>query len=411
MAKWLVDSVRQNFAPLIFRLAIVMVAIAILPIANADASRYKRIAYGGWKGGIYINDKTGEFSHCAVSADYKSGITLLFSVTRSSNWQVGFSKKTWNLKVGSKYNVRYQVDRHKVFSGKARAATKKLAVIKLPATARLFNQMRRGRVLLVKAGDDLLKFNLTGTKRMLARLLRCSKRNKYLVVNRSLSSNSTGSSDDNPFSSGSNNSGTNNSGTTAQNPPPKKSRAVSAAHRQEAQQWFRNTLANNLASSGATYRVIKNEGKAARLYKRNAIVWRVGQRTGIIGSMRIITSRPPSALSNRVLANEARICKGDFASKFLKDEVVSSKPIVRLITSCNLSSGKQWNAYYAIGERPGGGSYVVTLLSSKATADAVLQAGDRVSGSMQIVSTTTSRQDVDEDDLPVREDDGKVVTY
>lgn len=405
MAKWQANHVRQSIASLVLRLMMVAVAMILLPVVNADASRYKRIVYGTWKGGIYINDKTGEFSHCAVSANYKSGITLLFSVTRTTNWQVGFSKKSWKLKVGNKFNVRYQVDRHKVFRGTARAATKKLAIIKLPATAQLFNQMRRGRVLLVKAGDDLLKFNLTGTKKMLSRLLRCAKRNKHLVVNRSLSSNSTGSGDDNPFSSGSNT-------TKAQNPPPAKRRVISAAHRQEAHEWFRNTLANNLASSGVAHRVVKNEGKAKRLYKKYAIVWRVGNRTGIVGSLRIISTRQPSALSNRVLANEARICKGDFASKFLKDDVVSSNPIVRLMTSCNLSGGKQWNAYYALGERPRGGSYVVTLLSSKATAAAVLQAGEQVSGSMQIVSSTTSTNEAnDDDDLSVREDDGKVVTY
>ncbi len=50
--------------------------------------------------------------------------------------------------------------------------------------------------------------------------------------------------------------------------------------------------------------------------------------------------------------------------------------------------------------------------TSKATADAVLDAGERVSGSMQIASTTTSTKEVDEDDdLSVREDDEKVVTY
>ena len=388
----------------LLRIMIVAAALIVFPFKDAEASRYQRISYGSWKGGIYINDKTGEFSHCVVSADYKSGITLLFSVTKSFNWQVGFSKKTWNLTIGKKYRVRYQVDRHKVFSGTARALTKKLSTIKLPATARLFNQMRRGRLLKVEAGDDLLKFNLTGTKRMLSKLLRCAKRNKRLVVNRSLSSSGSGS--DNPFESG------NNSFTKIQpKRQPKRVSGIPAAHRREARQWFDNTLANTVVGSGASYRVIRNEGKATKYYKKYAIVWRVGKNTGIIGSLQIIPKRKPKGLMNKVRANEARICKGDFASRSLKDDIVSSKPITRLLVSCNLGNGKQWNAYFAITDRDRGGTYLVTLLTSKASADDVLQAGDKISGSMQIVSTTTSRENVEEDDLPVREDDGKVVTY
>ena len=388
----------------LLRVAIVASAMLFVPFKDAEASRYQRISYGSWTGGIYINDKTGKFSHCVVSANYKSGITLLFSVTKSINWQVGFSKKTWNLTVGKKYRVRYQVDRHKVFSGTARAVSKKLSTIKLPATARLFNQMRRGRVLKVKAGDDLLKFNLTGTKRMLSRLLRCAKRNKYLTVNRSLSSSGSGS--DNPFESSDN--------TATRTQPkrqPKRVSKISAAHRREARLWFDNTLANTLVGSGVGYRVIRNEGKAKKYYKKYAIVWRVGKNTGIIGSLQIIPNRKPEGLMNKVRANEARICKGDFASRSLKDDIVSSNPIPRLLVSCNLGNGKQWNAYFAISERDRGGTYLVTLLTSKASADDVLQAGDRISGSMQIVSTTTSRENVEEDNLPDREDDGKVVTY
>ncbi len=373
-------------------------------VPDANAKLVKRFKVNAWKGGVYTSNKTGEFSHCAASANYKSGITLFFSVTRTFNWQVGFAKPSWNMEIGKTYPVRYQVDRHKVFSGQARAATNKLAVIKLPAKAALFNQMRRGQVLYVKAGDDLLKFRLTSTKLLLSRLLRCAKRNKNLVANSSLSANSNLSGSDNPFESKTS-PFSSNSGQP--NTPKRKKTIVSAAYHQEARQWFQRTLANN----GRTYRIVRNEGKAQNLYKKYAIVWRIGQKTGILGSMRIVATRKPSALSNQALANEARLCKGDFASRFLEDGEVSSRPIVRLMASCKLNNGKKWNVYYAISERERGGSYVVTLLSSKATGSAVLQAGEQISGNMQIASTTTSRTEIEEDDLPIRDEDEKVVTY
>ena len=394
----------------LLRIAIVASAILLVPFKDAEASRYQRISYGTWSGGIYINDKTGKFSHCVVSANYKSGITLLFSVTKSINWQVGFSKKTWNLTVGKKYRVRYQVDRHKVFSGTARAVSKKLSTIKLPATARLFNQMRRGRLLKVEAGDDLLKFKLTGTKRMLSRLLRCAKRNKYLVVNSSLSSSRSGSGSDNPFESGGN-TVSNAQPQNAPKRPTKRAYVISADHRSEAQSWYQNTLANSLAGGGVSYRLIKNQGKAQKLYRKHAILWRVGVKTGIIGTLRIFAKSKPEKLINSVLANEARKCKGDFASRFLKDDTISTIKVSRLLATCLRNNGKQWSAYYALTARPKGGTYLVSVLSNKASSDAVMDSGERISGSMQIVNTTTSETNVDDDDLPFDENDDKVVTY
>ena len=220
-----------NMLLVALRMSLVAVIALFFSSQQSDAKLYKRFKVNAWKGGIYTDNKTGEFSHCVASAKYKSGITLFFSVTRTFNWQVGFSKPSWKLTVGNKYPVRYQVDRHKVFSGKARAVTKVLAVVKLPAKAKLFNQMRRGRLLKVKAGDDLLKFKLTSTKKLLSRLLRCAKRNKYLVVNRSLSSSSSGSGSDNPFESGDN--------TATRTQPkrqPKRVSGIPAAHRREARQ-------------------------------------------------------------------------------------------------------------------------------------------------------------------------------
>jgi hypothetical protein len=32
----------------------------------------------GWSAGAYTDDRTGAFSHCAMSASYRSGITMFF---------------------------------------------------------------------------------------------------------------------------------------------------------------------------------------------------------------------------------------------------------------------------------------------------------------------------------------------
>lgn len=386
---------------------------------SAEAALYKRLSTGAWKGGIYVSNKTGEFSHCAVSAKYKSGITLLFSVTRNLRWKVGFSKNTWEMTIGKTYPVRYQVDRRKIVDGKARAATKKMAVITLPGSSRLFNQMRRGRVLKVKAADDLLKFNLTGTNKMLSLLLRCARRNVNLVVNRPLASNDLGKKpkSSNPFAE--------KPSITQPAPPatrptatkrapqgaaPTRRAAIPQEHREEAANWLRKTLAN----SDILYKVVRNEGKARKLYKKYPLIWRVGSKPAIIGTLRIYAKANPERLANNVLANEARKCKGSFASRFMNKDDVGSKKITRLLTTCLKENGKQWNVYSALSRRDAGGAYLVMLTSSKASSNAVLQAGERMAGSMQMSRSVTSTitSDFSEDDLPpITDNNGKVVRY
>lgn len=402
----------HGVAPIFLRGVLVATALLFIPLENAEASRYKKISFGIWKGGVFISNKTGKFSHCAVSARYKSGITLLFSVTRSLNWQIGFSKPSWKMTAGKKYPVKYQVDRHKVFSGTARAVNKKLATIRLPATAKLFNQMRRGQLLLVKAGKDLLKFNLTGTSKMLTGLLRCSKNNRNLVVGESLSAGNNGN--DNPFSDNSNDNPF-ESGSTQ----PKKSvkagkkrkYVISAAHRAEALAWYNNTLGNSLAGGGASYRLIKNQGKVRKTYAKHAVVWRTGGKNGILGTLRIFPKRTPESLQKGVLADEVRACKGRFASTILKENTISTIKISRLLVTCKPKEGRQWTVYYATTVRPKGGGYLVMLYTSKASPDMVRQIGERITGSMHIVNASDSGPVAEEDELLLRESNGKTVTY
>ena len=60
----------------------------------AGAVEIAPLKVGNWTGGAYTNNDTGAFSHCAVSADYRSGVLLLFSVTRDLQWSMGFSKSS-----------------------------------------------------------------------------------------------------------------------------------------------------------------------------------------------------------------------------------------------------------------------------------------------------------------------------
>ena len=153
-------------------------ALVFLTAQPAAAAEIKPLRVGSWTGGAYTNDQTGAFSHCAASAEYRSGIVLLFSVTRDQQWSMGFSKPSWQLTPGKEYPVQYKVDRGRVLEGTAVARSKSLAQVMLPAKNNLFHSFRRGKILRVGAAQEVLEFALTGTSRMLSRLLRCSERYK-----------------------------------------------------------------------------------------------------------------------------------------------------------------------------------------------------------------------------------------
>ena len=371
--------------------AAVVAGVMTLTASYAEAAKYRSIQYGTWKGGIYVRNSTGEFSHCVVSAKYKNGLTLLFSVTKGLQWKVGFSKPTWKLDEGKSYQVLYQVDRKKTKKGKARATTAKLAVIDLPPSSNLFKQMRRGNILRIKAGEDILAFKLTGTNVMLGRLLRCAQRNRDLQVAPAVSSNSgTNSNTENPF-------------TKTKKTAPARSTAsngIAPVFRREADNWF-NTY---LAASVEPYKIIPNEGSAQKMYRKHALIWRVGQKTGILGTLRIYPKKNTATLENNVLAYEARSCKGDFASKFFKDDGIGSVRASRLMATCQTNSGKVWSTHYTITKRDDGGTYLVTLLSSKAQSADVADAGERLAGTLQTGTGKAAVSPVD-DDFPIREDD------
>ena len=150
-------------------------------------------------------------------------------------------------------------------------------------------------------------------------------------------------------------------------------------YRREARSWFDAHLAN--ASGG--YSIIPNKGSAQKMYRKHALVWRVGKKSGIVGSLRIFPSKKTDALENNVLAYEARSCKGDFASKFFKHDGVGSAPASRLLATCRQDSGKTWSTYYTITERVDGGSYLVALISNSAPSEAVADAGEQLTGAIQ----------------------------
>ncbi|UZF92092.1 hypothetical protein [Bosea sp. NBC_00550] len=153
-----------------------MVALTcLLSFPAGAAGPFGKIVVGNWSGGTFTNDQTGAFSHCAVSAHYKSGVTMLTSVTSQFSWLLGFSKPEWKLRTGETLSLRLVFDRSSTIDVTANIKSPTLVTIAMPAQSALINAFRQGRYLELVANDARFTFALTSTGEMLPALVECVK--------------------------------------------------------------------------------------------------------------------------------------------------------------------------------------------------------------------------------------------
>ncbi|MFO1160600.1 MAG: hypothetical protein U1E60_17305 [Reyranellaceae bacterium] len=160
---------------MIRRLAIAAVSLFVsVQAAWADLVPGSQTNIAGWDIGAYTRD--GRFSHCAMSTLYRSGITMLFSVSGDYTWRVGWTHEGWNFTKGQSVIVDVFVDGVGPITLRANAVTPKLALAELPPKAALFDLLRRGTRMTVRAAGNNYAFNLDGTYAALTETLACAER-------------------------------------------------------------------------------------------------------------------------------------------------------------------------------------------------------------------------------------------
>lgn len=155
--------------------AVVVALMSLLSLPAGAAGPFGKIVVGNWSGGTFTNDATGAFSHCAVSARYRSGVTMLTSVTAQFTWLLGFSKPDWTLRTGETLKLRLVFDRSSTIDVVANIKSPTLVTIAMPAQSALINAFRQGRFLELIANDARYTFALTSTGEMLPALVECVK--------------------------------------------------------------------------------------------------------------------------------------------------------------------------------------------------------------------------------------------
>lgn len=145
--------------------------------AQAELIRGSTISFQNWSGGAYTNDTTGVFSHCVVSANYISGDTLMFSVTRDGEVGVGVTSPNLNLNPGSQFPVALYVDRRQPIYGTAEAVDVNFAALFIQDLVGALDAFKRGRILVIEGSGLRGSYDLTGTFRALDQVTNCAINN------------------------------------------------------------------------------------------------------------------------------------------------------------------------------------------------------------------------------------------
>ena len=318
----------------------VLAACAILlaghAVANAKPLRLFKVA--NWNAGAYANDTTLAFSHCAASARYKSGVTVYFSINNKYNWSIGFSHPGWRLNRGEVYDIAFKIDRAQPIGSKAIAVSTSLVRVPLRDSRALFRQFETGERLYVATAGQKFTFKLTDSSKVLAALLSCVRG----YVNAPVTADNS-----NPFAPGPKIANTNPfAGGGPSNPAPPIS---VAATRLEA-----TTIAANLMAitNIKGFRLLSPEQASAI---RVDAAWRAA---GTVGTIRIISEERVSSLKNisvRLIGNNAKNCKGTFASGAIPEPGDDS--VIRVFTACKVGD-QATTIYYLALKRKQGGYYL-----------------------------------------------------
>jgi len=341
----------------------------------ANQAYAERIRVGSWKGGSYNSKKTGQFSHCVVSAKYKRGDRLLLSINKRYVFSLGIADSRWNLRKGSKYSVRLQVDRKAVFKRSAIAVSSHQMVIPINDRATFFRMVKGGNTLRIETNGLNRGYNLRGTSRALNATLRCVKRQNRYAKNFEQPRNvDQPRSIDEPRSSSSYGSGSTKtrpkryanlpSSNTQRKTQPMR-RRTSAVSNEKALIYSINLL-SDVGVSG--YKILEKSSLKRAGFQA---VWSYSK--GKLGALATFKSRKKDFVDTqtaKILGDDAKSCKGKFASGFRKSDSARDWSGRRLFTVCSGSTnGNDFTIHYSIGLQPNGMATIVATLVSSVALD------------------------------------------
>jgi hypothetical protein len=319
-------------------------AMALLILsASSVAARgpYGSVAIGNWSGGAFTDDQTGAFMGCIASANYKSGVTMFVMVSAKTTWNLGFTHNNWSLKPGSAFPIVLTFDGRPPVNVSGRVVSDHTVSVDMPDTSELIRQFRASTTMSAFAEGNLFQFSLDKTGILLPALVNCvatvnrdgiAAAKDFVLPQRAPAAVARAAPS----------GGTGSSLAPGQGPSTPELQL-------EAMEFASNFI---LKAALNNARVLSRAETPSTLVS-NGAAW---QSDDAIGFVRIIPAQADIKgldVASAVVANDAKGCKGKFASA-RNSELVDSDVVFRGMSSCEDSERESISQYFILPRKKGG---------------------------------------------------------
>lgn len=309
---------------------------SLLAATIAFAAPAYAFTSGGWEGQAN-HDEDGTFRDCTMTADYANGITLAFIISRDFGWGLVLANDKWNLQVGSEEVVTLAVDKLSPIHGIAKVVDAHGILVPLENADQVVEAMRHGHTLGVITPSGEVSFKLSGTRDAIAALAECVSENLAAEKAGRIEAEAPKDSEDN--------------GNKLFTP------SEAAA--------FASDL---LASAGITNYEMEDPQETPM--PSFDVVWKYAN--GIVAALvgyKDMGSADLDEAANQVMVDDAKNCKGAFASGKKISEPADQVSVKRLYTSCR-STGKSVEIHYTLVKTGSGHLILIAHLNlGEATGD------------------------------------------
>lgn len=155
------------------KVAVAGIILALMLAYTGTASAkgpFGSIKIGLWRGGAFTDDKSGAFSHCAVSAPYLNGTTLFISRGVNDQWTLAFANTSFNFPVGGQplaFDVIFDGQKSvRLFGG---SPIPQLLAAPLPDITFL----RKSHLIVAEINGTTYQFQLKSIQRVVDSVERC----------------------------------------------------------------------------------------------------------------------------------------------------------------------------------------------------------------------------------------------
>jgi len=330
--------------------ATLMASVTTIPLQTASAARTRQVPFSGnWQGGAYSNDQTGQFSHCAAYAPYKSGIAMFVAVDRQFSWRLLFTNQSWNLTVGRSIPLIITFDGRAPWTGTATATDVHAVRVEMVADSSLVQSFRAAEVMRIDASGRTFSFALSGTSRLMVDLVRCV--NNSLAIERGDLPRTFQESEPVQVA------------TRSATPPPisPSPPAAGNAVQLETEMAATRIATNLLLQAKLPNAHMLSPADTPDALKGRGAAWASDVGGGAVELLPASAGKDSPQVATSILAADAARCKGDFVSGRSSD-LVDNRIVVRATSVCKDSEGARGFRYFILQGEPAG--FVVYALSN-----------------------------------------------